>query len=405
MIQFIKEQTALYVDYEPDGQEAAINQIKSRISLEGSCQIKYTFNIKSTDIVDFEQDTDSLRFKIGDKNDEGYYLLSKTILSINFNIFISEDCNINKSYFITKRMTSVFKIINEIGDIPEMFVGGSHSDCITEEEYIKIIKSLPTEYEHRFYDMNRVYEAFSRYFKTKKDVHSNFEKYVERKQLNPTSLNETDFDDFNLQRYKLLLEKLKDMLNNQQRYSEYNWQIEILKILPVLFPKYITVQREAHVHDFENNTDRHIDFILGDYDGNLDLIEIKKPSDEIKLLRSHLYRDNYIPSKDLSGAIMQAEKYIYFLTKNGKSAEDSINEQFDTQLPTNYKFSIISPRSIIIMGRTNNFNSFQKKDFEVIKRKYKNMIDIISYDDLIRRFETSINLLELQNQNGNSGNS
>lgn len=404
MIQFIKEEDALYVNYEPSGEETAINQIKSRISAEGSCQIKYTFNIKSTDIVDFDQDTDSLLFKIGEKNAEGYYLLNKNIFSIDFNIYISEECNIDKSFFLTKRMTSVFKIINEIGDIPEMYVGGAHTECITEEEYINIIKSFPTDHEHRFYDKNRVYEVFSRYFKTKKNFHSAFEKYIEQKQLDPSSLTETDFDDFNLERYKFLLQKLKNMLANQETYSEHNWQIEILKILPVLFPKYIIVKREANVYDFDNNTTRHIDFILGDYDGILDLIEIKKPSNDIQLLRTHAYRDNYIPSRELSGAIMQAEKYIYYLTKNGANAEILINEQFSSELPDNYKFHIINPRSIIIMGRTNSFNSFQKNDFEVIKRKYKNMIDIISYDDLIQRFETSINLMELRTQDSNSEN-
>ncbi|WP_173968464.1 Shedu anti-phage system protein SduA domain-containing protein [Flavobacterium collinsii] len=37
----------------------------------------------------------------------------------------------------------------------------------------------------------------------------------------------------------------------------------------------------------------------------------------------------------------------------------------------------------VIMGREKKLSNEQNKDFEVAKRKYKNVIDIISYDDLL----------------------
>ncbi len=42
------------------------------------------------------------------------------------------------------------------------------------------------------------------------------------------------------------------------------------------------------------------------------------------------------------------------------------------------------------MGRENDLSIEQKKDFEVVKRKYKNVIDIISYDDLLNRLKFTI---------------
>jgi len=42
------------------------------------------------------------------------------------------------------------------------------------------------------------------------------------------------------------------------------------------------------------------------------------------------------------------------------------------------------------MGRTKGLSKEQMQDFEVIKRKYKNVIDIITYDDLIGRLEFTI---------------
>ena len=55
----------------------------------------------------------------------------------------------------------------------------------------------------------------------------------------------------------------------------------------------------------------------------------------------------------------------------------------------------INPKAIIIIGRSNNFTKQEIKDFEIIRRKYKNIIDIITYDDLINRFETAIKFYEL----------
>ena len=39
------------------------------------------------------------------------------------------------------------------------------------------------------------------------------------------------------------------------------------------------------------------------------------------------------------------------------------------------------------MGRGSNLTEAQQRDFEVVKRKYKNIADIITYDDLLRRLD------------------
>ncbi len=133
--------------------------------------------------------------------------------------------------------------------------------------------------------------------------------------------------------------------------------------------------------------------MLGDYNGNVDIIEIKKAFG-INLLNRQLYRENYIPTRALSGAIMQAEKYVYYLTKGGKKVEDDLNKQFTKIKPDNYKFKVVNPKTLIIMGRTNDYSTKQLEDLEIIRRKYKNVIDIISYDDLIQRLKTTIEMLK-----------
>jgi len=39
------------------------------------------------------------------------------------------------------------------------------------------------------------------------------------------------------------------------------------------------------------------------------------------------------------------------------------------------------------MGIESGLTEIQKNDFEIIKRKYKHIIEIITYDELIRRLE------------------
>ena len=79
-------------------------------------------------------------------------------------------------------------------------------------------------------------------------------------------------------------------------------------------------------------------------------------------------------------------------------AEDFLDKQTEKIRSKEYHFHIVNPKSIIIMGHTSNFDEQQKTDFEVIKRKYTNVLDIISYEDLIYRLETIINTLKIKKE-------
>ena len=42
---------------------------------------------------------------------------------------------------------------------------------------------------------------------------------------------------------------------------------------------------------------------------------------------------------------------------------------------------------MIIMGRDANLTTDQRTDFEVIRRKYRHVVEIMTYDDLLRRLK------------------
>ena len=130
-----------------------------------------------------------------------------------------------------------------------------------------------------------------------------------------------------------------------------------------------------------------------DADGHIDLIEIKKPFDE-GVLRKGKYRDNYIPARELTGAIMQAEKYIYYLQKGGYKCEAELNEKYGSKLPAGLQIKVVNPKAMVIVGRSDKFDDQQRLDFEIIRRKYANVIDILTYDDLLLRLDRQIKRLQ-----------
>ena len=161
----------------------------------------------------------------------------------------------------------------------------------------------------------------------------------------------------------------------------------------LLYPKYVQVLNSIPVYDFYTNParkiEREIDLALLDTNGNMDIIEIKKPFQSC-VLSANKYRDNYVPKKELSGAIIQAEKYIFHLNKWGIEGEKKLNEKYKEQLPDGLWINIVNPKAMLILGRSKDFDEQQKFDFEIIRRKYANIMDILTYDDLLARLERII---------------
>ena len=140
---------------------------------------------------------------------------------------------------------------------------------------------------------------------------------------------------------------------------------------------------------------RGIDLCVVDANGNIDVIEIKKPFDDVLLSRG-LYRGNSVPTKELSGTIMQAEKYLFHLSKWGIDGEDELTARHGGSLPAGLRIKVTNPKALLLLGRDRRpdgstaLTDSQAFDLEVIKRKYANMMDIVTYDDLLRRLDRII---------------
>jgi len=389
MIEFIKKDDLVIGRYEPQ-EEAA--WIFSNLVTDGYVLLKKTFRITESDFYHsddeeekFDEESDFILFKFAIREGD-YYKISRNILDISFNIYINTSIVITQKLFLVERNVSIFAVLEKIKLLEDIYIGGPKENAISIDEYMSIIKAMPNNYELEKYSIARVSSALRKYFDTTVDGVSIYEKYINKKDIKKTYEFITDFADFDLIKYNFVISSLKKMLDNEDQYSENDWQNEIIKIITIIFPKYINALKEAPVRDSVYNTTRNIDILLVDAEGSVDIIEIKKPFDQC-IVTNGKYRDNHIPLRDLSGTVMQVEKYIYHLNKWGTQGECTLTEKYKDQFQEGFRIKIINPKGLIIMGRSNNLTDEQKHDFEIIKRKYNNILDIMTYDDLIQRLE------------------
>jgi hypothetical protein len=335
------------------------------------------------------------KFVLG-KLEGNYFKIEGYKLNIEGNLYIYKEIELTPNFFVATRDISIFKKINKIFD-GDIYIGGGHDSSIPEEEFQKLIKNFPNSYELTKYAEARVGSIVKDYIDIKYDTESKYNSYLNKKISKKGDDIYSQFREIEIVKYQAIHKKLQEMLDNEVGYNERQWQKEILQIILLLYPKYIHIFTETPVRDdssSEKIKKRFLDFLLVNADGYIDIVEIKKPSDN-SIITKKTYRDNYIPPKELSGTIMQIEKYIFYLNRWGKKGEEYLTKKYKDKLPDKFKIKITNPSGFIILGRDNNLSNNQKKDFEVIKRKYKNIIDILTYDDLIRRVEFAITSLQI----------
>ncbi|MUK62715.1 Shedu anti-phage system protein SduA domain-containing protein [Aliivibrio fischeri] len=397
MIKFRRENNKLILSYSSEQPDASwvFNEMKEK----GRVSIVRAFTFTSVDLISsLDNGSDVVEFHVANKEGK-YYRFSKKVLSLKNDLFIDEAVDFNKKFFVAERGISVIPKVDNLVE-NSIYIGGDHEDAIPLLIYIELLKSFPNSYELNMYSNARISSILSSYIDTKEDYESKYQKYLNKKVTQKGEDLSIHFSEFEVFKYNCLLDKLNKMLNDEVSYSEAQWQEELLQIILLLYPKYIHVFKEARVRDTYSKKNRFIDYLLVDSTGNIDIIEIKKPFDKC-IVTQRTYRDNYVPLKELSGTVMQIEKYIFYLNKWGLRGEDKLTEDYKEKLAPNFKLKITNPSGIIIMGRKKGLSDEQLQDFEIIKRKYKNVIDIITYDDLIERLQFTIKQWEAINSGQN----
>lgn len=390
------------VNFETNGNELILvytpelgsEEINKRLVSEDGVLIKKTFfvnRVLSREVDDEFDYEDTLRFCIGTVG-EHYTHLDSEVFRTKHSFYFANEIKLNYKMFVAHRDIAILRKIDEVIE-RDFYIGGNWEahNGISKETFDNLISKFPKTAELDKYAHMRIVSIIKDYFPECDKYEAIYDKFIESKNSSYT-LPSSTLSEFNIQieleQFTVAYQELKDMLNRYEAIDEPQWQRKTHNILQLLYPKYICCVREVKFFGGDKN-DKQPDFLLVDANGFVDILEIKKA--DVRMLTQ--YRNNYVASREVSGAIQQIEKYIFCLNSYEKAKKD-VSDKLDGMLPNGLKTQVVNPQGILLAGRSNEFTDEQKKDFELIKRQYKHVADIMTYDDLLFRIGNIINSLK-----------
>jgi len=409
MIRFNQVQNQLILEYEPD--LGSPTWVLRRLKNNQEVTISRGFSFVPRDLISGpssewveKQEEPIFRFRFA-VHEDGYYRIVGRKLGIpNDVLIVDQGIKLERKLFVAERNIRIFRRIAKVKqDDTDISIGGDQDGNIPVEVFQELLDKFPSSGELDRYANARVETVIGEFFDGMKSARENYENYLSRRKSSVSNkpLEQENLLQAEIDKFMYVRDTISSWLQKADSYSERDWQKLIAKVILLIFPKYIAVLENVKIDDFYSSPGetkkKEIDFCLVDADGNIDVIEIKKPFDNA-ILRKGLYRDNNIPARELSGSIMQAEKYLFHLSKWGVAGERKLLEKYARQLPHGMSIRITNPKAMIILGRDNlvsgqgqkTLQVSQKLDLQVIKRKYANMMDILTYDDLLCRLENVI---------------
>lgn len=367
-----------------------LDDITKRLDTEDGVSVKHTFwvtkDLLCEDIEDDDDWKETLRFYIGAVG-EAYTQLDSEVFSTDHCFYFGNEISLKPEMFTAYRNISILRKIDEVIE-RDFYIGGDWEihNGISKETFDELLAKFPKTAELDKYAHKRIASIIKDYFPECDKYKAIYEKFVESKNSRYTS-SVPAISKYNVQieleQFTVAYQELMDMLNRYEAIDEKQWQEKIQNILQLLYPKYICCARE--IKFYGGKKDKQPDFLLVDANGFVDILEIKKA--DVRMLTQ--YRNNYVVTREISGAIQQIEKYVFCLNSSDK-AKECVSKKLTKFLPERVEVKIVNPQGILLAGRSNEFTNEQQKDFELIKRQYKHVADIMTYDDLVQRLENII---------------
>ena len=408
MIRFVVNKRSAVLEYEPE-ELTGTSWVPNKLKTHDEVTLSRAFTFTESDLISGPAETEDeetgepvFRFRFATPRG-GYFRIAGRKLGISNDVLIADQgITLERKLFVAERNIGIFRRIAKVKqDDAEIVIGGDREDSIPIEVFRELLNRFPNSGELDRYASARVETIIGEFFDGMMSARDNYEVYLSKRKSSVSDklLEQEQLLQAEIDKFVYLHDTISAWLENADAYTEQDWQRMIKKVILLIFPKYIAVLEEVKIADFYSSPNstkkRFIDLCLVDASGNIDVIEIKKPSDNAVLSKSR-YRDNSLPATVLSGSIMQAEKYIFHLSKWGVAGERALSKRYEAELPTGMSIRITNPKAMIILGRDQlssgqqALSSSQMLDLEVIKRKYANMMDILTYDDLLRRLEKII---------------
>ena len=383
-----KEENRLLVYYSP-----SINFDEIVRNIAYGTLIKGTFWVTQDNLIEVNEEEEYICFRIAG-TEGAYYVLDKKVFNIENSIYVDKCLDITDKWFITYPHNSIMRRLDNLIS-KKLYIVESDDGIenhLPGSAFLGLVEIFPNAYEVNKYVNARIAYLLSNYVEGVWKHKESYEKYLEKKETHFSLVDNQCIKLMGYEMYRKAFENLERMLADPEPYSEKVWQEKIYEIICVLYPKYIASFREIEI----GNDGRHSkkpDFILVDSSGFVDLLEIKKPNNQ-KVVSSTEYRNNYVAGRDLEGAIVQIEKYVYILNHEGEARAKKIRDKIAGGLPAGLEIKVVNPQGILLLGRSRGLTKEQLFDFEIIKRQHKNIVDIMTYDDLLNRLKNILKQME-----------
>lgn len=393
-VEFVVQGTKLHLVYRPDARSP--ESLRELLASGGQVTIKGTYHLTQANLVkskssrDSDDSGDEMRFVVATAR-RNYLIFDPKILDVSVPVMIALDVKPTWKWFTAEERTSVLRVLAELKP-SRIVIGGDAPDAIPVSKYEELIAQFPSPHERRLYVKSRLAVVFRELTDAEVDSVAKLDKYVQKRVKTKPKDLVAPFRALEIEKYEFLHAQLQAMLKDDPGIPERQWQTQILDIVRLLNPKYIAAFTSVSIKDSLTGGNRQLDFMLVDVNGHVDVIEIKKPF-KARIVTTTKYRDNHVPHRELVGSAMQIEKYLFHLARWGKTGEKKLTERYSMGLPEDLRIRIVNPCGIIIMGRDNDLDDQQKADFEVYRRQSKNILDVITYDDLLRRLERVLDQL------------
>lgn len=405
---YLNEKNDLVMECYPEwgnSVESMYDKLCGKASKSSTLVINHTFYLEkknltaeSKRILKDDPLQDSIDFVVGKlTRDKEYIALDRSVFHLQFNVFFDPTITLYQHYF-SKEGASVIAAISNVAK-RDIYIDSNknyngYEGHVSLNQFKEMISRMLTNYGISLYKQKMAEEVAGQYFDVNYENTNRYERYI-GKQLDIKPYKESlspEYYSSKIYEYEQILTYLKKALDDNS-LPETEWQKAIADVLLLLYPKYLYIFSQFEFKSL--GKDKKPDFIAIDNDGNVDVIEIKKASIG-KMLRR--YRDNYVPSSEISCACVQIEQYIFYMMSNKTEVEKQIKDAYK-EIIGDLRINIINPQGILIAGRSGDLLEAEKKDFEVAKRMHKHIYDVLTYDILIERLNNTINAFKAKLKN------
>lgn len=139
------------------------------------------------------------------------------------------------------------------------------------------------------------------------------------------------------------------------------------------------------INDDKINTKNILDIIPKNFEGYIDVIEVKLPTE--KLFNWDNSHNNLYCTSNLTKAIAQTQNYIFELEKM------TIDERYAIK----NECKIVKPKGIVLYGSKEKLNNDEERYLRILNSSYHNLI-IITYQQLLEKAKNTMSFYEISHQ-------